>query len=313
MNPTPINTRTESRTDTRTDRRTETGSEAGTHTGTDGRADASTGDIKVRNLRFDVHLDVPRHWLGGRKSVTSFFDNLSVFFPLGERFFIQAVAAHQRFVRDPQLRKDVRAFCGQEGIHSREHESYNDMLAHQGYPVRDMELQVQKLLTAAARATTKRQQLAFTCALEHFTALMAHTALENDVFAGAHPTMGALWKWHAVEENEHRAVAFDVYRAAGGTYGERVRCMVLASVIFWAKVLEHQIRLMRCDGTVFSLREWAQLGWFLFGKPGWLRQIIPLYLHYFRPSFHPHDLDCTAAMERWKREYATSEVYRKAA
>jgi len=269
--------------------------------------------MEVRNLRFDFHLDVPRHWLAGRKSVTTFFDNLSIFFPAGERFFIQAVRAHQRFIQDPRLHKDVRAFCGQEGVHSREHESYNDMLAHQGYPVREMEQRIERLLARISRRAPKRRQLAGTCALEHFTALMAHAALENDVYAGAHPTMAALWKWHAVEENEHKSVAFDVYVASGGGYLERVIVMLFASVIFWGKVLEHQVRLMRCDGTVFSLREWGRLGWYLFGKPGWLRQIIPLYLQYYRPSFHPRDLDCTAAIERWKREYETSEVYRKAA
>ena len=34
---------------------------------------------------------------------------------------------------------------------------------------------------------------------------------------GAHPAMVALWKWHAAEENEHKNVAFDVYKAAGGS------------------------------------------------------------------------------------------------
>jgi len=275
--------------------------------------DVGTPAMEVRNLRFDFHLDVPRHWLGGRKSVTTFFDGLSVFFPLGERFFVRSVRAHQPFVQDARLHKEVRAFCGQEGIHSREHEGYNDMLAQHGYPVREMEQRVEKLLARFSRRASKRRQLAATCALEHFTALMAHATLRNDVFEGAHPTMAALWKWHAVEENEHRAVAYDVYLAAGGHYRERVVVMVIASLIFWAKVFEHQVRLMRTDGTLFSLREWASLAWHLFGRPGWLRQIIPLYLQYYRPSFHPRDLDCAEAIERWKREFETSSVYRKAA
>ncbi|WP_394839399.1 metal-dependent hydrolase [Pendulispora rubella] len=267
-----------------------------------------------RNLRFDFSEDdVPRHWLGGRKSVTSFFDNLSIFFPLGERFFIKAVRAHHHLIKDDRLRKEVRAFCGQEGIHSREHEAYNDMLERQGYPARALEKRVEQLLDRVSARAPKRAQLAATCALEHFTALMAHAALDNGIFEEGHPTMAALWKWHAVEENEHKCVAFDVYLAAGGHYRERAMVMLFATAIFWAKVFEHQVEFMKCDGTLYSPVEWVRLGWHLFGKPGWLRQIIPLYFQYYRPSFHPRDLDCNPAIARWKREFESSPVYRKAA
>ncbi|WP_394850147.1 metal-dependent hydrolase [Pendulispora brunnea] len=266
------------------------------------------------NLRFDFSEDdVPRHWLGGRKSVTNFFDGLSIFFPLGERFFIKAVRAHHHLIKDDRLRKEVRAFCGQEGIHSREHEGYNDMLERQGYPARALEKRVEQLLDRVSARAPKRAQLAITCALEHFTALMAHAALDNGIFDEGHPTMAALWKWHAVEENEHKSVAFDVYLAAGGDYRERAVVMLFATAIFWAKVFEHQVAFMRRDGILYSPAEWARLGWHLFGKPGWLRQIIPLYFQYYRPSFHPRDLDCNSAIARWKREFESSPAYRKAA
>ncbi len=269
---------------------------------------------EVRNLRFDVEAVVPRHWHGGRASITNFFDNLSVFFPLGERFFIASVRAHEAFiVTDEQLRAEVRAFCGQEGIHGREHDRYNEVLRQCGYPIDDMEAQVKSLLAIASRLPP-RFQLAITCALEHFTALMAHALLsDSGVLDNANPTMAALWRWHAAEENEHKAVAFDVFLAAGGTWLERIAALVLASLIFWAKVLEHQVRMMAVDGTVFSAREWLSLARFTFTKPGWVPKIAPLYLEYFRPSFHPNDIDATHLLEAWKRLYATSTEYRNAA
>jgi uncharacterized protein len=269
---------------------------------------------QLRNLRFETEATVPRHWLGGRRSVTAFFDNLSIFFPVGERFFVKSVRAHERFVKDPELLAAVRAFCGQEGIHGREHEKYNRMLAGQGYPAEEMERRVARLLTFVSRALPIRSQLAATCALEHFTALMGQLILANrKTLEDAEPTMAALWRWHAAEENEHKAVAYDVFVASGGTYLERVTLMALASVVFWAKVVEHQGRMMKVDGTLLSAREWSRLVRFLFVEPGGMGRVVRLYFEYYRPGFHPNDIDSDALLAAWKREHEAEAVTRASA
>jgi predicted metal-dependent hydrolase len=272
-----------------------------------GMANATT--LEVRNLRFDVEADVPRHWHTAGRSITSFFDALSTFFPEGERFFVASVHAHREVVTDPVLREAVRGFCGQEGFHGREHRRYNEMLQRQGYPADALEKEVEQLLARVQARVPRRLRLAATCALEHFTALMAQVLLGDPrMLEGAHPTMAALWRWHAAEENEHKSGAYDVFLAAGGTYTERVTAMVGASIIFWAKVVEHQARLMRADGTHLSPREWLALGNFLFVRPGTLRRIIPAYLRYYVPGFHPRDVDSDALVEEWRREHAAVAV-----
>ena len=279
-------------------------------------------ELVVRNLHFHVGVgvgvgtehDVPKQWHAAGKAVTTFFDNLSIFFPAGERFFMQSVRAHQKAVVDVQLLREVRAFCGQEGVHGREHGRYNERLKASGYPIDAMESRVESLLRLVSRVTPRRVQLAATCALEHFTALMAHMLLGDPrVLAGAHPVMAALWKWHAAEENEHKAVAYDVYLAAGGTYPERAAVMIAASVLFWGKVLEHQFRMMHTDGTLFSVAEWRTLVRFLFVDPGPLRGVARLYFAYYRPAFHPSQIDCSALLEAWKREVEASPMYGRAA
>jgi predicted metal-dependent hydrolase len=261
--------------------------------------------MEVRNLGFAVDAArVPRHWHGGRKSVTTFFDALSTFFPAGERFFIASVRAYKDRVKDERLLEEVRVFCGQEGVHSREHARYNAMLADQGYPVEELERRVERLLAFVAKRAPKRRKLAITCALEHYTALMGHLMLgEARALDGADPTMASLWRWHAAEENEHKAVAYDVYQSVGGFYAERAVVMLVASTVFWAKVIEHQARMMATDGTARSAREWLALVRYLFVEPGALRPMFPLYLQYFRPSFHPRDIDATALLEAWRREH----------
>jgi len=257
--------------------------------------------IVPRNLRFELRL-VPRHWMGGLRSVTTFFDNLSIFFPAGERFFVAAVNAHRAAVGDEQLRKEVREFCEQEGYHSREHVRYNEMLQAQGYPVDELEGRVERLLARVRKRAPLRFQLAATCALEHLTALLAHMLLTDDrILDGAHPEMAALWRWHAAEESEHKSVAFDVYRAAGGHYFERVAVMVVATVIFWTKVAQFQVALMRTDGTSRSWKEWRSLAHWLFVSPGALRHVAWHYFAYYRPGFHPRQLDSSALLEKWRR------------
>ncbi len=263
---------------------------------------------QIRNLRFDriseasPEAAVPRHWHGGRRSVTAFFDNLSIFFPVGERFFVKSVRSFEGRVHDPALKEAVRAFCGQEGIHGREHVRYNEMLEAQGFPAHVMEKRVERLLSFVTRVLPKRSQLGATCALEHFTALMGEMILADPrLLEGADPTMAALWRWHSAEENEHKAVAYDVFLEAGGKYRERVLTMVGATVIFWAKVLEHQARMMKADGTLASPAEWRALFRFLFVEPGGMLSLLPRYVAYFRPGFHPNDVDTRPALEAWIR------------
>ena len=104
--------------------------------------------------------------------------------------------------------------------------------------------------------------------------------------------MSAMWRWHALEETEHKAVAFDVYRAVEGNdlRAEAIRYagQVLASVILFSKLADMYLRALRADPETKpfgSLRGWRQLGGFLLGRsPGVFRRAFREYLDYFRPG-----------------------------
>ncbi len=261
----------------------------------------TTHSIEVRNFRFNLGTDVPAQWHSAGRGTTLFFNNLSSLFPEGERFFIRSVRAHLDHVEDPQLRRDVRLFCGQEAMHGREHERMNAMLAGHGYPIDTLEKRVKGLLALVYKTLPKRWSLAATCALEHYTALLADLILQDPaILEGAHPEMAKLWRWHAAEEAEHKAVAFDVYVAAGGNTVERGFVMTLATVIFWAVLAEQQVRLMHTEGIATSPREWLKLGRFMFGRPAKLQRLAGPLLDFYRPSFHPWNHDNTALLESWR-------------
>ncbi len=268
----------------------------------------------VRDVTFGLPGDVPRHWHGDRAAVTLFFNNLSVLFPEGERFFIRSVSRYRKRLDDPELLAEVRAFSRQEGVHTREHEAYNAMLRAQGYDVDGLERGVKRLLWLP-RLTGRRAErvsLAVTVALEHWTAMLAHFVLEDDsIMDGAHPSMAALWRWHAAEECEHKSVAFDVYEAVGGGHRLRIWAMLLASALFWTRVIQQQWHFMRRDGIALDLREWVDLGRFLFVEQRALRRLLPIWASFFRRDFHPWQLDDAHLLDRWRDGAANELTYKK--
>ena len=174
--------------------------------------------IEPRDLRFDLSGVQAGRWHSDNPYISHFWNALSITFPDGERFFMDSVRRVRREIRDGHLQEQIRAFLSQEGIHAREHRAYNDLLREQGYPAQWPE-RLTRLALWLTRVTSARWQLALTCALEHFTATLAELVLTSeetrDLFG--HEEVRNLFVWHALEESEHKAVAFDVYRAVGGS------------------------------------------------------------------------------------------------
>jgi predicted metal-dependent hydrolase len=263
-------------------------------------------EIRPRDVDFDLG-ELPRHWHGGDPYVTHFFNGLSLMFPEGERFFMDAVRRYQDRVTDPQLKCEVRGFLGQEGIHAREHRRYNALLEQQGYPARAIERFVARGV-AFDRKLPPLWQLAMTCALEHFTAVFADVILRDPrLFARAHPAMARLWRWHALEEAEHKAVAYDVYQTvAPGLRGylRRVTVMLYVTFGFAAQTLVHESWLLRSEGLLWKLRARRRAFRYLWVKPGFLRTGLRHYLAYYRRDFHPSQVGSADAIERARLEYA---------
>ena len=234
---------------------------------------------------------------------------MSFLFPEGEKFFIESVRHFRDRISDPQLQEDVQGFIGQEAMHGREHRAYNALLGKAGYDADRLERRALTQLNFTRRLLPPKARLAVTIALEHFTAIMADAMLRDDrVFAGADPRMAALWRWHAIEETEHKAVAFDVYRTVAPGFGGWLRrCLIMLSttVLFWTHTLMNYFHLTRRDGIGFWKAAWL---YFKYGfiDPGPLRRIQLPWLRYFLPRFHPWDHDNRGHVERWKAAYAAS-------
>jgi predicted metal-dependent hydrolase len=251
--------------------------------------------IRPRDLKFNRGDAGTRWWLGGDPIGSAFFNALSVSFPQGEAFFIEAVRHYRATVQGP-LQEQVALFIKQEVLHSREHVVFNRLLTAAGYDVTGMEQRLRENIEFA-RQQPPLAQLAITVALEHFTAIMARDLLEHPAtLAVAAPEAQKLWRWHALEEIEHKSVAFDTYLAAtaklsGFTrWSIRVRTMFFVSLQFWWYNFQRMAGFFRQDG-MNTVGTWLKVLRYLFLKPGILRRIIPAYLQFFAPGFHPwkHD------------------------
>jgi predicted metal-dependent hydrolase len=261
--------------------------------------------LRHRRTKFDF-ADVPTRWNGGDPFITRFLDALSINFPEGERFFMESVRAFEERVKDPTLREEVKVFCRQEAQHGAAHHAYNRTLQDQGVNVEAILSMLSAQKRWAQRELSPKMQLALTAAAEHLTATLAEGILEFAPFVSqnAHPEMRALFLWHAVEEVEHKAVAFDVYRGVGrGDYVTRALAMVYFTAYLHVRIAAIMRHMLEVDGVPARRRVVARGLWRLYGPRGFLTRMLPSYLAWFKPSFHPWDSGMPEQVATWIAAY----------
>jgi len=272
-----------------------------------GNAQPESSAVPTRPMAFEACFgDVPRHFAADGDLVLShLFAVLSSVFPEGEAYFVRSVEAARNRITDPGLQRDVEGFIGQEKNHGREHAVFNERLAELGYPVRPIGTYIRRLTRLRERLLNEKGNLAVTTALEHYTATLAETLLSEPEARAAIGHHGArhLFLWHALEEAEHKAVAFDVYRHRGGT--ERMR-IVTMWVIHLNFVLETSI------WTVISLgrdpaarRHPARLLrslWGLRRSPFTSLRVVGKLRRYHRRGFHPCDWESSELISSWREK-----------
>jgi hypothetical protein len=251
--------------------------------------------ITPRDRRFGREQAAPRLWHGGRVEATAIYNALSSTFPIGEAYFVESVRAF-RAGTPSKLADEIKAFTTQEAIHSREHDAFNKAAGRAGYDLSKLEAQVEKRL-AITRSRPPIVNVAATMALEHFTAILAHQLLKDARhLEGADPEAADLWRWHSVEEIEHKGVAYDTWLFATRDWKRWKRWKVKAKVMLYVTrnfVVDRTagaLELMRQDG-VRGVRAWTMLLWYLWVSPGMFRKIAGAWLKFFLPGFHPWNED----------------------
>jgi len=274
-----------------------------------------TGKMKVRNVKFNFEGIDDQHYIASNIFATHFTNALHVIFPEGEKLFITSVKNFYDEIDDPILKKEMRDFMGQEGIHHREHERFWEKLESMGLKPRgfaNVFVRLTKSIEWAHKTflperTAKKMLLTMTAGMEHYTALFGNQNLGNSEFLKPfYPKeMYMMIQWHSAEELEHKAVAFDVLQSIDDSYILRIWGMLFASILFYTFSISgmlyfiYQDKDRRLSGIGKQLK--AFFTNFFFrpkGAEGW-----KLLLDYFKPGFHPDDHDNYHLAENFFKEY----------
>ena len=269
---------------------------------------AALGRPPIIRRRVNIDFDPikARGWHHRRKDLANFLNGMSFLFPAGEKFFIQSVQHYEPTITDPLLKEQAKRFIYQEAMHTTQHARCNAAVEDRFPLAQKIARYAAAQTEAGARYAPKAVQLAFTCALEHFTAILADALLRSQqaILLESEASYAELWLWHAVEEIEHKAVAFDVYRVGVGkgilSYLLRVSVMLLTTVTFLLAVRYIIKKISGCDrdedhSSVLVKPKFAKITRELF--------LSRQYLAYYCPAFHPWNYDNSQLVEQWKARF----------
>ena len=258
--------------------------------------------IPPRHINFQFPDSIPKYFYAGNATATTFFAMLSGFFPPGERYFMESVRHFRGQVKEESLRAAISGFMGQEAIHGREHDRLNQILAEYGYDMQSPDRFV-KIGLAILEKLPPSTRLAATTFMEHFTALLAEQLLEDENFVRqADPEMLKIWQWHALEELEHKSVAYDVYELIGNSRTERVAAALASMVVLlpmlgitWSWMLVKDGQLGNISDNVKGLN-------ILLGRNGFVSQILSRLPEFIQPDFHPDQHDTKGLEKLWREK-----------
>src|SRR5579863_3411489 len=242
--------------------------------------------------------DVPRHWLAGNAAATAISNGINMLFPAGERFFVRSVKHFLDRVDNPTLREQVRAFFKQEGHHARAHDELNAVLRTHGFEIDGFLAAYERISRWVEARVPAKLNLAGTAAAEHFTAILADGAFSKGILDELHPKMHELLAWHAAEEIEHKAVAFDVLRTVDDSYALRMAGLTYATAMLGAFWLAATVMLLRQEklGMRGTLRELAKMR---ASDPVIRRVFVRGIRQYVRRDFHPDHNDNAHLAAAW--------------
>ena len=272
--------------------------------------------VRRMNFNFDA---VPEYWMNGNAGLTHFMTALSALFPAGEKFFIDSVRAvryHPMLKDNADLQKEISAFIGQEAMHTHEHVGFNASAQKFGHDVDTLDCYTDTVIQTTRKfmaklakpigITQEMVDLTATTALEHFTATIASQLLTNSHIQElmTDDTMKTMWLWHAIEENEHKAVAYDVFEGVFGkglkAYALRTSSLVISMLTLFFVQNYFLLRLLKQDKQL-NLENLRMIYRYAYSpSKGVITGMGKEMLFYFKPNFHPNDFDTTTLLNTWK-------------
>lgn len=184
--------------------------------------------IPVRRLTLDVPTPQQFHplYMVRNAAISYNFTGLGLYVALLEPFIVKSFRRVIDRITDEGLREEVDRFCRQEAQHYQQHERFNAVVLAHGYPGLEERIEV---LADDFRGFLEHRsdkfRVGFVEGFESYTTQGALEILKSRVcdHPRTDPRFADLFRWHMLEEIEHRNVAFDIYEHLYGDYLYRAR------------------------------------------------------------------------------------------
>lgn len=258
--------------------------------------------MKVRRVQFKFSEEMPVHYLRDNPFSTHFVNSLHVIFPEGERFFIRSLQKVVPNIVDEDILSQIKLFSGQEGAHAHQHMRFWKALKAQGFDIDayakfyrtvcydQIEATIYKIYGEEEGA---KLCLAVTAALEHYTSMLAEVVFEHqDNWANLPEEMRHLLYWHASEEIEHKAVAYNVLTHVDDSYSLRVKGMIIATTLLWSFTFVGMGMFLFQDREKKFL-QWPSHAWDFvrtIGHPA-VKKFGQQWIKFFDKDFHPDQIE----------------------
>jgi len=275
---------------------------------------ANKPSIPIRHLEigFDGH-GVDIEFYMNNQFATLFFATLSVFLTYGEDLVIETARHHRNLLTDPVLKQRVTALIGQEAIHSKIHNEFNDAIKDLDYPVTLYRFLGEQFFKHVFLRFPQPLKLSMMAGIEHFTAVLAEYMMkhEKNFYYSEDAKTRAMWMWHMLEESEHKDIAYDVYQVLNGSYPLRISGFLLAygTILGLVPFAAFCVPIVRKPQEMLTKKFWkdAKRGvGLVFGlKDGVFGSTQRQIFDYLRRDFHPNDHDTTEYLEYYKKKLLT--------
>jgi uncharacterized protein len=265
-------------------------------------------DFPVRKFRFEFEAAEPETavWSQSSELFSLFANAFTLHVPYFEKYLVRSMMAARKKIDDPALKRDVDAIIGQEAHHAESFIAFNELLKRRFPKAKALEDHAKDGFKQRLKNDDFKRMVGFTAGYETFTFLAGMLFLDkyDEWMADSDPKVKALWVWHQVEEVEHAAVAFDVYKYFFGDDEAFRRKMVLSA--FWhiaSETFKAYIHMCRIEG-------WFSNPWRAAKAFGFISSVMAKMVWITRPvmqsGYHPgrHPLATTKQNEiaiKWRR------------
>jgi predicted metal-dependent hydrolase len=245
--------------------------------------------IRPRRTAFSFSRSIPTHWLGGSPVRTHFFNAINLFVVSFEDFMARVMRSRLPELKDADFARQIRGFMGQESTHSFVHAKYLQNMREQGYQIDGYLGSAEHIFSQwFERRLGPLISVAMIAGFEHLTSLLAELILSGRMVRDAEPAMAEMGEWHAAEEIEHKALAFDLLKVINPSYLLRLLGAVLGALVVVGFISVGMVLLLRQEGLLWRKGTWKDLKALLFGPDRMAARAGSIFLEYFRPRFHPN-------------------------